>query len=74
MPMTKASLSTRLRGKLVLRSWLADDIALTQLCDDIAAAVVEEVQANATVAVNPLGLVAPSGGGLVTGAASGTVA
>lgn len=64
-----ATLSTSLRAKVALRSWAVDDVALTELCDDIAAAVVEHITSSAVVL--PGLLVAPSGGGPVTG--TGTV-
>lgn len=50
-----------------------DNAALTALCDAISQTVVDHVTANATVAVPALGLVAPTGGGPVTGAATGSV-
>ena len=67
--MNAATLSSALRAKLVLRAWAPDNAALTELCDDIAAAVVEHITASAVVV--PTALVAPSGGGPVTG--TGTV-
>lgn len=51
----------------------ANQAAIKADCYAIACAVVDEIQANAAVAVPALGLAAPPGGGPVTGAASGTV-
>jgi hypothetical protein len=50
-----------------------DNPALTALCDAIAQAVVAHIQSAAVVAVPSAGLIAPVGGGPVTGAAIGTI-
>lgn len=55
-------------------SGTANDTAIKADCYAIACAVVDEIQANATVAVSvpALGYAAPPGGGPVVGTASGT--
>lgn len=70
MPLLASRLATALRAKVVLRDWAKDSDALTELCADIAAAVVEEIQANATVTVTT---VTACGAGAGTGSGGGTV-
>lgn len=74
MPMVAATLATQLHSALAARSWFnGSDPSSVQLCTDIATAVVAFLQANATVVPTTLGvptLVAPSGGGPVTGVGS----
>lgn len=74
MALSSSSLALRIKDRLKLRSWIHEGVELDQLCEDLAAAVVAEIQANATatVTVNPLGLTAPPGGGPVVGTATGT--
>ncbi len=49
--------------------------SIAKLANTLAGAIVTHITSNALVTVNPLGLVAPGGGGgPVTGACSGTVA
>lgn len=69
MPLDATRLSAAIRSGLIgdVRTHAVDNDALTALCDVIAAAVVTEVTTNAVVPA--LGLVAPGGGGPVTGAA-----
>ncbi len=71
MPLDASRLSTAFRARLIANgdSHAVDNAALTALCDELAAAVVDELTANAVVL--PLLLVAPPGGGPVTG--TGTV-
>jgi hypothetical protein len=68
MPLTSASLKAKIKTNLTGKSWVnTEGPALDELCAAIADAVVLEIQTNALV--NGLGLVAPPGGGPVTGAA-----
>lgn len=71
MPLDANRLATALRAKLVLRDWAVDGPELTEMCADIASAVVAEVTANAAVAVTTV-TACPAGAG--TGNGSGTVA
>jgi len=73
MPLSSTRLASAIRSALVQRNWILDGQDLTDLCADIATAVVVEVVANAVVAVPATGIVAPAGGGPCTGAAVGTV-
>jgi len=69
MALSTSRLSASIRAKLVARGWSADGTELTQFCDDIAQAVIEEITGFAVVPA--LGLIAPPGtaGGPVTGSA-----
>jgi len=44
MAMSASHLSTALRALIAARAWANNSTELTELCDDIAAAVVAEVQ------------------------------
>ena len=68
MALSSEVLSALIRARLVTYPWCTDNEELTQLCDAIAVSVVSHVVAAAVV--NPTGLLAPSGGGAVTGAGS----
>lgn len=70
MALSASGLSAALKAKLLANgaTLAQDSSALQALCDEIAAAVVEHVTANAVVI--PTLLVAPSGGGPVTGTGS----
>lgn len=65
MPLTSASLKTKIRANLVGLSFIVDNADLTAFCDAIATAVVSEITTNAVVV--PTLLVAPFRGGPVTG-------
>lgn len=68
--MTQAGLSAAIKSNLTSRGWIrAGSTELQQFCDDLAGAIVAYIQANASVL--PTLLVAPSGGGPVTG--TGTI-
>jgi hypothetical protein len=69
MPLTSVSLQNKIRTNLVALSFVVDNADLTAFCDAIASAVVSEITTNALVM--PVALVAPPGGGPVTG--TGTV-
>jgi hypothetical protein len=71
MPLSPTRLSAAIRARLLANADTAaqDNDALTAMCDEIAGAVIDEITANAVVL--PQLLVAPSGGGPVTG--TGTV-
>ncbi len=66
MPLTKASLSTKIQTEIIALYGAADDASkLKDFADAIAQAVVDEITTNAVV---PAGsLTAPVGGGPVTG-------
>lgn len=53
MAMSASHLSSVMRAAIAARDWANDGPELTQLCDDIAAAVVAEV-ALATITFTPL--------------------
>jgi hypothetical protein len=66
MPLSSSRLALAIKDKLLARPWCAQSgPELEQFCADIAEAVVLEITANAVVL--PLLLVAPPGGGPVTG-------
>jgi hypothetical protein len=66
MPLSSARLALAFRSKLLARAWCTQSgPELEQFCADLAEAVVLEITANAVVL--PLLLVAPPGGGPVTG-------
>jgi hypothetical protein len=65
MALSSSRLSAAIRAKLVARAFGLDNTAMTQFCDDLASAIITEITANATVL--PVLLVAPPGGGPVTG-------
>jgi len=71
VPLSSSTLSSALRSALLANgdSNAVDNAQLTALCDEIASAVVTHIKNNAVV--NPTLLVAPSGGGPVTG--TGTI-
>lgn len=70
MALSAPGLSAALKAKLLANgaTLAQDNSALQALCDEIGAAVVEYLTANAVVV--PTLLVAPSGGGPVTGTGS----
>ncbi len=66
MPLTLAALSTNIQTELIEEFGAADDASkLKKFADAVAKAVVDEIQANAVVPSS--GLIAPAGGGPVTG-------
>lgn len=65
MPMTPVSLAARIRAQLVALPFIAPNADLDSYCLAIATATIAEITANGTVM--PTALVAPSGGGPVTG-------
>ena len=53
MALTQASLSTKLQTEIIALYGAADDSSrLKQFCDAVAKAVVDEIQANATLVVS----------------------
>ena len=76
MPMTGPALSSALFASLSARGWFnKTDPAAQQFCDDLADTIVSYIQQNATVLPTTLGvptLLAPTGGGPVTGVGSVT--
>lgn len=73
MALSATVLRDAIRANLVSRGWAEDNPELTEFCSDIASAIVSHIVASAVVAVPSVGLVAPGGGGPVTGAAVGTI-
>ena len=70
MSLSQAGLSTAIQNALKVHGWVREgSTELQQFCDDLAGAIVSHITANALVI--PTALVAPSGGGPVTG--TGTV-
>lgn len=71
MPLSASRLSAAMRSRFLANAntHAVDNAALTAMCDEIAATVLAEITANATVL--PLAMVAPPTGGPVTG--TGTV-
>jgi hypothetical protein len=73
MPMSSAGLSAAIKATLTARGWFngnaTSQAEMQAFCDDLANAIVPYIQTNATVL--PTLLVAPGGGGPVTG--TGTV-
>lgn len=70
MALSQATLATKIQAEIVAQFGApADASTLQKFANAIAKAVVDEIQANAVV--NPTALVAPGGGGAVTG--TGTV-
>jgi len=70
MALDASTLSAAIRAELLSKGHgITDNVQLTDLCDSIAAAVVAHIIANAVVL--PVLLVAPPGGGPVTG--TGTI-
>lgn len=69
MPMVDSGMSTAIKNAIISEQGAApaDPAALQKFCDAVAKGVVLYIQANALVPA--LGLVAPPGGGPVTGAA-----
>ena len=66
MPMTSGGLSAVIKANLTARGWFrGTSVEAQQFSDDLASAIVGYLQANATVV--PTLLVAPPGGGPVTG-------
>lgn len=67
MPLSSSRLSLAIKTGMLANpnSYAVDNPALTAMCDEIAAAVVAEIVANALVL--PTLLVAPPSGGPVTG-------
>jgi hypothetical protein len=70
MPMTNAGMSAAIQAQLTSIGWswagnAAYQAQVQEFCDALAEAIVGYIQANATVV--PTALVAPSGGGPVTG-------
>lgn len=66
MPMTVPGLSSALQSDLAsVSGFRAGSPEAIDFCDKLATAIVKYIQANATVI--PTALVAPSGGGPVTG-------
>jgi cation transporter-like permease len=67
MPLDASRLAVAIRAALLAdaTSKAVDNAALTALCQAIAGAVIAEITANATIV--PALLVAPPGGGPVTG-------
>lgn len=66
MPMTSAGLSAVIKSNLTsVNGFRASSTEGQAFCDQLAAAIVGYIQANATVL--PTALVAPGGGGPVTG-------
>jgi hypothetical protein len=74
MPMTGAGLADAIFNLLAEQSWFnSTDPSAQQLCNDLGNAIVTYIQGNATVLPLTLGvptLIAPSGGGPVTGVGS----
>ena len=68
---TQASLSSALRTAMLADPDIGavDDVGLTAMCDAIANTVIAHLVANGALAVVPTLLVAPPGGGPVTGTA-----
>jgi hypothetical protein len=66
MAMSAAHLSAALRTSLLTRDFVADNPALTEFCDSLAAAIVAEV-ALATITFTPL-----NAAGIQTSAAPGS--
>jgi hypothetical protein len=67
MPLSATRLSASMRVRLLARAdstGAVDGPALTAMCDELAAAVVDEIK---LATVLPVLLVAPPGGGPVTG-------
>jgi hypothetical protein len=73
MALSAPRLSLAIKTAFLARSWIANGPELTQFCDDLATAIITEITGNAVVPVPGTGLVAPVGGGPVTGAAVGSV-
>ena len=66
MPMTGAGLSAAIKTALSARGWFnKNDPSAQQFCDDLANSIITYITSNATVL--PTLLVAPNGGGPVTG-------
>ena len=55
MPLSASRLGGAIRQALVGEEWTVDGPELTTLCDVIAQAVVDEVNANAQVDISPAG-------------------
>lgn len=70
MALSTPTLSAAMRAAMLAEPSISaiDGPALTAFCDALAGAIVTHITANAVV--NPTALVAPSGGGPVTGAGS----
>ena len=69
MPLSAPGLSAAIKAKLVARGWFNNDADGQAFCDDLAGAIVAYLVANTSVI--PTLLVAPGGGGPVTG--TGTI-
>lgn len=70
MPLSSDALSAAIRANLVALPGIVDNASLTAFCTAIASAVVAHITSSAQVV--PTALVAPTGGGPVTG--TGTIA
>lgn len=75
MALSASRLSAAMKSALLGQEWAKDGPELVALCDAIASTVVDEIVANALVAVPAAGLIAPGGmsPAPVTGAAVGSV-
>lgn len=62
MALVASAVSARLKNKLLAFDWIADNAALTELCDAIAETVVEELQTNAIVSPAGVPPMSNSGG------------
>lgn len=70
MSLSASGLSSAIKTNLTARNWFNGSAAAAQqFCDDLAGAIVAHITANAVVV--PTALVAPNGGGPVTG--TGTI-
>lgn len=70
MAMSQAGMATAIQNAITAASPIASPAAFANA---LATALYAYITANASVAVPATGLVAPAGGGAVTGAAVGTV-
>jgi len=70
MSLSASALSSAIKTNLTARAWFRGSaVEAQQFCDDLAGAIVAHITANALVI--PTALVAPPGGGAVTG--TGTI-
>jgi len=69
---TESALSATIKSEILARpaAGAVDGAALDALCEAIATAVISHLLSAGTARINPLGLIAPTGGGPVTGTGS----